>query len=303
MKEMTGSSYEVAFQLRWNDAALFPRLLDCLPPGWRAIPPRPGCRSYTLIRRFRAPETGQSRHDLLADSEPLATAADPEEILSSLEGDLQLYVAEHASPWIFLHAGVVSWNGRAILLPGQSYDGKSTLVAALLRAGATYYSDEYAVLDEDARVHPYPRRLSLRRVGHNPLRRLPEHFGSLAAVGPAPIALIGLFSYRPQPAQRIVRLSPGKALLNLLLHSVPVRRRQEAVIRLLSRLVVQVPVLQGERGDADAVAAWLLRTLETTRQGEPLPVLQPERGFSHALSPGTAGAFAGQGTPRRAGGL
>jgi hypothetical protein len=30
-------------------------------------------------------------------------------------------------------------------------------VAELVRAGATYYSDEFAVLDSRGRVHPFPR--------------------------------------------------------------------------------------------------------------------------------------------------
>jgi hypothetical protein len=34
-----------------------------------------------------------------------------------------------------------------------SYSGKTTLVSELIRAGATYYSDEYAVIDERGRVH------------------------------------------------------------------------------------------------------------------------------------------------------
>ena len=44
---------------------------------------------------------------------------------------------------------IVTWGrGRAIVIPGRTFSGKSTLVAELVRAGATYYSDEYAVEDE-----------------------------------------------------------------------------------------------------------------------------------------------------------
>ena len=64
---------------------------------------------------------------------------------------------------MFVHAGVVAVDGRALLLPGGSFTGKTTLVAALLRAGAQYGSDEYAVLDEAGLVLPaYPRPLSIR---------------------------------------------------------------------------------------------------------------------------------------------
>ena len=49
--------------------------------------------------------------------------------------------------------------GHGIMLPGYSFAGKTTLVAEFVRAGALYYSDEYAVLDRDRFAHPYPRPL------------------------------------------------------------------------------------------------------------------------------------------------
>ena len=41
-------------------------------------------------------------------------------ILHGLQGDVKLYVAEWGHERIFLHAGVVGWEGRAILLPGHT---------------------------------------------------------------------------------------------------------------------------------------------------------------------------------------
>ena len=73
-----------------------------------------------------------------------------------------MYVAEFSTPHLMMHAGVVAWKGKAIVLPGTSHAGKTTLVTALVEAGATYYSDEYAVLDAKGHVSPYARRLSLR---------------------------------------------------------------------------------------------------------------------------------------------
>ena len=71
-----------------------------------------------------------------------------------------MHLAERARNRIFIHAGVVGWQGRAIVIPGRSFSGKSTLVAALLQAGATYYSDEFAVLDGRGYVHPFLARRS-----------------------------------------------------------------------------------------------------------------------------------------------
>src|SRR4029453_11068539 len=59
-----------------------------------------------------------------------------------LRSRLEFRVATNSLALIFVHAGVVEWRGRAIVLPGRSRSGKTTLVTALLRAGARYYSDE-----------------------------------------------------------------------------------------------------------------------------------------------------------------
>ena len=75
----------------------------------------------------------------------------------ALAAHAELFVAERAPDHLFVHAGVVGWEGRAIVMPGASFAGKTTLVQAWLEAGATYYSDEFAVLDragQSASVRP-----------------------------------------------------------------------------------------------------------------------------------------------------
>ena len=80
-----------------------------------------------------------------------------------LDAQMRLFIAANARDWLFVHAGVVAHGGRALVAPGDSFSGKTTLVRALLAAGATYYSDEYAVLDEAGRVHPYRARCDPER--------------------------------------------------------------------------------------------------------------------------------------------
>ena len=48
---------------------------------------------------------------------------------------------------------MVAHGDRAILLPGGALTGKRTLVAELVRAGCTRYSDDYAVLDAEGLVN------------------------------------------------------------------------------------------------------------------------------------------------------
>lgn len=68
------------------------------------------------------------------------------------------------SPWheLLVHAGVVSLDGRAVLIPGEPDAGKSTLTAALVQHGFDYLSDEAARIDlRTGLVAPFPRCLAL----------------------------------------------------------------------------------------------------------------------------------------------
>src|SRR5262249_9780321 len=99
---------------------------------------------------------------VLVNRGPLATAHSIEDAAGHVATDAQTFVAAAASAYTFIHAGVVSLGGRAIVLPGDSGAGKSTLVQAFLNAGATYGSDEFAVIDASGAVHAFARPLRLR---------------------------------------------------------------------------------------------------------------------------------------------
>ncbi len=207
-------------------------------------------------------------HILYRGSERLARSHDFESVVATLEEDLKLHIAAFAEGRVFLHAGAVGWRGRAIILPGRTYAGKSTLVDALVRAGATYYSDEYAVLDERGRVHPYARPLKLRaRRGEATARTA----GQPASVGtrPLPVGLVALTRYEPGAEWQAQALSPGEALLALMESAVPVRNRPGATLQALKAVVTNAPVVRGVRGEVEqAVEAVLSRAIEGRRRTE-----------------------------------
>ena len=63
---------------------------------------------------------------------------------------------------IFLHAALVTFDDRAVLISGHSGAGKSTLCGALVDAGAEYLTDEVVGLDESGAVERWmPRPLAL----------------------------------------------------------------------------------------------------------------------------------------------
>jgi hypothetical protein len=195
-----------------------------------------------------------------------------EEALDLLELDLHLSVATRARQRLFVHAGVVGWKGQAILVPGYSFSGKSTLVAALVRAGARYYSDEYAVLDASGRVHAFPKPLILRSPdGRQYFRRVLR--GDRGAGGPPlPVGLVVAVRYRPGGRWRPQRVSPGQGLLLVLSHTIPARSRPREAVRVLCRALGRAVVIQSTRGEADETArillGWLSRRQSVPRDAE-----------------------------------
>src|SRR5882672_8024726 len=115
-------------------------------------------RLYSLVVAQGGDRAGMRRlHVLYADSMRVARGTALDQVLASLETDLHRYTAEATSDMTFLHAGVVGWQGRAMAFPGRTLSGKTPLVREMLRLGATYYSDEFAVVDDFGLVHPFAR--------------------------------------------------------------------------------------------------------------------------------------------------
>jgi hypothetical protein len=253
---------------RTDKPGLLARVRACLPPGWKPSDRELVRRVYSLrIAGYGMKgRSGGPRktHHLYINAARVARSRDIQELLDTLEADLQLYAAEQATRRIFVHAGVVGWKGQAILIPGRSHSGKSTLVAELLRLGATYYSDEYAALDARGRVHPYLRPLSLRtgRTGESPRRIRPEELGAESGKGPLPVGLVAVTTYQEGGPWRPRRLTPGKGVLALLDNTVPARRRPKASMDTLGKVVLTAEVLKGPRGEAREVAAALLDRLD-----------------------------------------
>jgi hypothetical protein len=246
--------------IRANTAEVLERLSDRLPCGWRPAASPVVDHVYSVVAGGNGPQAHIRRfHLVYAGAMQLARTLDLDEALDLLESDLHLHVAARARGKLFVHAGVVGWRDRAIVIPGRTLAGKTTLVAALVRAGATYYSDEYAVLDASGRVHPYPKPLSIRREGSQRPQRLPvEALGAAVGAKPLPVGLILLSRYRAGARWRPRRLSPGQAVLALLAETVPARRRPAAAIARLGQVATQAPALRGMRGEAEELAHTLL---------------------------------------------
>ena len=253
-------AYGVRVGIRVNNAAVLEELDRRFPPGWKPAASPVVERLYSFVSGGIGERSGlRSFNILYADALRVARTMDREEALATLESQIQLYVAEHAQRRVFVHAGVVGWKGQAIVIPGRSFSGKSTLVASLLDAGATYYSDEYAVLDERGWVHPYPKPLALRTEAGEDLVKPSVEPPRGPSAKPLPVGMVVSTSYRRGGRWRPQQMSPGRGVLALLANTVPARRRPAASLRTLQQAVSHALVLQGARGEAEEAAASLLR--------------------------------------------
>lgn len=176
-----------------------------------------------------------------------------EDSLNALRRKVQLCVAEHARNRIFIHAGVVEWNGRAIVCPGRSYAGKSTLVCSLLHCGARYYSDEYAVIDTNGCIYPFPLPIHIRS-GAPSGSRISPHQTGVDALKPS---LILFTQFRENQTWRPTRLTPGQTMLRLLKNSISMRRNPALVLHVLKSITLAAEAYVGKRGEALAVVEWL----------------------------------------------
>jgi hypothetical protein len=219
---------------------LLARIDAILPPGWKLRPAREEDKAFSLR------EEGPGRYSVFYEAQPLGGEVELELALELLEAQLRAHVAAMAPDYIFVHAGVVSHRGRAVLAPGPSFAGKTTLVRELVRAGAEYYSDEYAVLDDKGLVHPYGEPESIRdTAGDEPLR----------------VGLVAITEYRPGAEWDPRPRTQGEGVLALLANTVPAHLRPEQALATVTRALDDATILESHRGEASDTAEALLRSL------------------------------------------
>jgi hypothetical protein len=252
----SGTCFGLRLGVRANRREALERLRPALPVGWRDTDQPVVDWLYSFIDGGPESRPGIKRfHILYGGAARLARTLDVAELIQAFENDLQLTVAEAAPRHVFVHAGVVGWRGRAIVMPGFSFSGKSTLTAALVRLGATYYSDEYAVFTRQGRVQPFARPLQLRQADGQPGAKITaESLGGENGVRSLPVGLVVETKYRSGCRWRPQRGTAGQGTLALLAHAVPVQRRPRRTLEVLSRAVHNASHLRGARGEAAAVA-------------------------------------------------
>jgi hypothetical protein len=259
-------AYGAGVVVRTNRAAAMPALLARLPFGSRQMADGEASHPRSVFSIVFSPN-GDGTSVLSRNGRRVALCRSEEQLLDLFESQVALNVARSATECIFLHCGVVGWRGKAILIPGHTCYGKTTLVKHFLEAGAAYYSDEFAILDSAGKVHPYARPLQIRRQPGSlkQTAATPEELGAAGGTGREPIepALLLCCRYREGGRWRPKEMTPGVAALELLRYSFTAYWSMEAAFRAASESASRLSAWRGARGEAHEVVEWALRHLDT----------------------------------------
>jgi len=184
-------------------------------------------------------------------------------IFISLQHAVDDAILRRLSGFAWVHAGVVAVGGAAILLPGASGAGKTTLVRELAKRGAQYFSDEYALLDLQGQVHPYPRALMLRDGTDVQQPTLPEEL-SLSTGTQAVRAALVLTLTRTHPgACELRRLCASEGLIYLLRNTPHVLSERPEILAPFKAAAAHAVFYEGSRGEAAEAAEEILRLAES----------------------------------------
>lgn len=243
------SAFGVTVTVHSEDVALLDTLAELLPAAERDR------GDVAVIHRIRPPgrvSPDRATASVAVNRVPVADGLDPDSVLEALADVVSDQIAARAAEHVFVRGGAVTLDGATILLPGGSFSGTTTLVAALDRRGATVLSDRYIVLDAEGRVHPFPRSEPLRRLLGAPAKDMP------VAAKPG---LIAALQYRPGAAggpERLPASAGGMLLLGLV---VEANRAPERALAATTAAATGATVLRGDRGEAEHAAEIVLENL------------------------------------------
>jgi hypothetical protein len=206
-----------------------------------------GHTPYCEIALYRIPDGFRLRHSCTGDFDITANGsrivwypcADAKlEVARSDDLGRVLWLALHMAGLLTLHGSAVAFEQGAVAFLAPNRHGKSTLAAALLRAGARFVSDDAVVVEPSPPVTVRSGLHSMRlwsdsaeklikpetpqRFGLHGKRVVDQNGADLAMVGPTPLSAIYLLHPvrgGSVPAATRTRLAVSQAAISILSHA------------------------------------------------------------------------------------
>jgi hypothetical protein len=196
---------------------------------------------------------------LMHRGSPIAYGASIEDLVHPLESWIDDALVRRLTGLVAVHAAAASYGDIGVLLPSPTHGGKSTLVHELLLRGWTYFSDEYALIDGEGRLHPYPRALMLRNGGEQARPVLAAELNAATGSGPARVGLILSVEYHRASEWHVRQVSQAEMVIILLKHT-PQFLSREAMAS-LTAACGSAECYTGVRGEVAAAALQIARML------------------------------------------
>jgi hypothetical protein len=218
---------------------------------------------YSLIVGREPSEEQRGRrfyHVLYMNATRVARTMDWSEIRERLRVGGRMLIAQNARGSLFVSAGVVAARDRAIVITGLDQIARTALVTALVRAGATYLSGEYAPISmQTGAVVPFANLLPFRAEADQVATEQPiEALGGVAEDRRLPIGMVIAATYRPGRPYRQRALSQGQAMLHLMASTVVARRRPAEAFDTFGTALAGASALEVAYGDPDEAAARIM---------------------------------------------
>ena len=261
------------FEVRTNESALLGVMDRLLAPF---ACPEPGGASATYeLRKVDAGADGRP-YEILRNGGSAGRASSLALLLDRLVRETTEAAVSSSTTYAAIHAAAASCRGRAVVMPAPGGHGKTTTVAALVRGGWDFLTDEAALISmDDGLVHPFPRPLSISPSSIELLPGLKERLPAtyevfrqfdhrLAPVdlrpgcitGPVPLALVVFPSYSHKSTTTLVPMSRAEALVELLKGTFNLDVLGREAVHALATVVARVPCHRLSIGDlATAVQA------------------------------------------------